>query len=145
MTTLAAILRHKGTDVAHVSPNAAIADVVRFLSERRIGAALVLDAGRRIMGVVSERDIVRSLASHGAGTLEMTAEQLMTCPVQTATPATTVAEAMGMMTEGRFRHIPVMEGDRLAGIVSIGDVVKARITEQEAEVDSLKAYVAGAA
>jgi CBS domain-containing protein len=88
---------------------------------------------------------VHTLAAHGALALEMTAAQVMTRTVTTATPHTTVDQAMGMMTQGRFRHLPVMEKGRLAGIVSIGDVVKARIMQQEAEVDSLKAYVAGAA
>jgi len=92
---------------------------------------------------VSERDVVRCLAANGAQTLEMTAGQLMTRALQVAHPETTVAEAMTMMTVGRFRHMPVVEGGRLVGLISIGDVVKARIMEQEDEVDSLKAYVAG--
>ena len=97
------------------------------------------------VGILSERDIVANLAEHGAGTLEMTVTQLMTSDVQTATPGTTVEQAMALMTEGRFRHVPVVENGRLAGLVSIGDVVKARISDQEHEVDSLRAYVAGAA
>ena len=95
--------------------------------------------------IVSERDIVRSLAANGARTLEMTAGQLMTRALQFAHPETTVAEAMGKMTVCRFRHMPVMDREALVGLISIGDVVKARIMEQEDEVDSLKAYVAGSA
>ena len=115
------------------------------MARRSIGAVLVCDADERLVGVVSERDIVRCLAQHGGRVLDMTADQLMTRGPSTATPATTVPEAMAMMTEGRFRHLPVVEAGHLAGLVSIGDVVKARISEQDHEVDSLRAYVAGAA
>lgn len=142
---VAAILKHKGHEVATIDPTAKIAKVVEVLANRRIGAVLVLDAASQLLGIVSERDIVHSLAANGARTLEMTAGQLMTRALRTATPHTTVHEAMTMMTAGRFRHIPVMDNGKLAGIVSIGDVVKARIMEQDYEVDSLKAYVAGAA
>lgn len=143
--TVAAILKHKGTDVAAVLPTATVADVTRLLSARRIGGVVVLDAARQLVGILTERDIVHALAANGARTLEMSAAQLMTRNVTTVTPRTTVNEAMALMTQGRFRHLPVMDGGGLAGIVSIGDVVKARITQQESEVDSLKAYVAGAA
>jgi len=142
--TIAAILKHKGNQVSSVTPTATIAEVVQELARRRIGAVLVMDAAEQLLGIVSERDIVASLAANGPVTLEMTAGQLMTRAVKTATPRTTVAEAMTMMTAGRFRHLPVVEGGILLGIISIGDVVKARIMQQEHEVDSLKAYVAGA-
>jgi CBS domain-containing protein len=145
MTTVAAILKHKGYQVTTVDPALPIARVVDVLAEHRIGAVLVIDDGGQLLGIVSERDIVRSLAANGARTLEMTAGHLMTRALQVARPETTVAEAMAMMTVGRFRHMPVMERDALVGLISIGDVVKARIMEQEDEVDSLKAYVAGSA
>jgi CBS domain-containing protein len=144
MTTVAAILKHKGTDIASVSPTATMAEVSALLAERRIGAVLVLDAADQLLGIVSERDIVRALAANGARTLEMTAGQLMTRALRTASPATSIVEAMTLMTAGRFRHLPVVDGRALVGIVSIGDVVKGRIMEQETEVDSLRAYVAGA-
>ncbi|HTI80733.1 MAG TPA: CBS domain-containing protein [Acetobacteraceae bacterium] len=143
MTTVAAILKHKGRQVTTVEPTATIAQVVDVLSERRIGAALVMDRADQLLGIISERDIVRCLAANQARTLEMTAGQLMTRALKVAHPATTVAEAMTMMTIGRFRHMPVIDGEALVGLISIGDVVKARIMEQEDEVDSLKAYVAG--
>jgi len=143
--TLAAILKHKGSDVAYVRPAATIAEVARLLSARRIGGVVVLDAAEQLLGILTERDIVHALAAHGAQALEKTAAQLMTRTVTTATPQTTVHQAMATMTQGRFRHLPVVEHGHLAGIVSIGDVVKARIMQQETEVDSLKAYVAGAA
>ena len=143
--TVAAILKHKGDEITSVSPTSSIADVVGVLSRKRIGAVLVRDDADQLVGIVSERDVVRCLATHGARTLEMTAAQLMTRDLHTVTPATTVPQAMAMMTEGRFRHLPVVVDGRLIGVVSIGDVVKARIMQQEYEVDSLKAYVAGAA
>lgn len=143
MTTVAAILKHKGYEITAADPTARIADVTEILATRRIGAVLVLDRAEQLLGIVSERDIVRSLAQNGARTLEMTAGQLMTRALQIARPDTTVSEAMAMMTAGRFRHLPVIEHGVLVGLISIGDVVKARIMEQESEVDSLKAYVAG--
>jgi CBS domain-containing protein len=145
MTTVAAILKHKGYQVTTISPTMTIDRVAGVLAEKRIGAALVIDSAGQLLGIVSERDIVRCLAANGARTLEMTAGQLMTRALQVARPETTVAEAMGRMTVGRFRHLPVIEQGALVGLISIGDVVKARIMEQEDEVDSLKAYVAGSA
>ena len=143
MTTVTAILKHKGYQITAVDPTSVINDVVHTLAERRIGAVLVVDRSEQLLGIVSERDIVRSLAANGTRTLEMTAGQLMTRALQVAQPQTTVAQAMAMMTVGRFRHMPVVEDGALVGLISIGDVVKARIMEQEEEVDSLKAYVAG--
>lgn len=143
--TVAAILHDKGRHIVAVDPAARIAEVVATLAARRIGAAPVLDRAGQLLGIVSERDIVIALAQHGAAALDRTAAQLMTRNVSTATPATTVKEAMAMMTDGRFRHLPVMEAGMLVGIVSIGDVVKARIAQQAQDVDSLRAYVAGAA
>jgi CBS domain-containing protein len=143
--TIAGILKQKGNNVTSVAPGMTIAEVVQILASRRIGAVLVIDAADQLLGILSERDIVSKLAEHGHHTLEMTAAQLMTSEVQTATPRTTVNEAMTMMTDGRFRHVPVVEEGRLLGLVSIGDVVKAKIGDAEQEVDSLRAYVAGAA
>ena len=143
--TVTAILKHKGYRITSVAPTATIAEVAEALSAHAIGAVLVMDRADQLLGIVSERDIMRSLAAAGARTLEMTAGQLMTRTLQVAHPETTVAEAMRMMTAGRFRHLPVLDGDRLVGLVSIGDVVKARIMQQDMEVDSLKAYVAGSA
>ena len=143
--TIAAILKQKGADVARVAPTATVADVAQHLREKRIGAVLVMDSAGQLLGIVSERDVVSCLAKEGARVLEMTAAQLMTRDLHTATPKTSVPEAMAQMTERRVRHLPVLDDGRLAGIVSIGDIVKARIDQQAQEVDSLKAYVAGAA
>jgi len=145
MSTVAAILKHKGYAVVTVDPDARISDVSAVLSEQRIGAVLVIDETEQMLGIVSERDIVRCLAANGSRTLEMTAGQLMTRTVQVARPDTTVAEAMRIMTAGRFRHLPVLDHATLVGMISIGDVVKARIMQQDAAVESLTAYVAGSA
>jgi CBS domain-containing protein len=145
MTTVAAILKHKGYNVSTVDPIAPISSVAALLAERRIGAVLVMDNAEQMLGIVSERDIVRALAANGARTLEMTAGQLMTRAVQVVHPETTVDQAMQMMTAGRFRHLPVIDHDTLIGLISIGDVVKARIMEQDTVVESLTAYVAGSA
>ena len=142
--TLAAILKTKGHDVASMRPTSTIAEVVAKLAERGIGAVLVEDTLGQILGIVSERDIVRALAVHGAATLTMTAGQLMTARPVTAAPGISVATAMQIMTDGRFRHLPVMENGKLIGIVSIGDVVKSLLAQQAQDIDSLKAYVVGA-
>jgi CBS domain-containing protein len=144
--TIAAILKHKGHGVISVRPTDSVAEVVQVLASHGIGAAVVLDPDSgQLLGILSERDIVRALATRGAAALQMAAQDLMTRTLHTASPATTVGAALAMMTEGHFRHLPVMQHAALIGLVSIGDVVKAKLTEQEAEVDGLRAYVAGAA
>jgi CBS domain-containing protein len=143
MSTVAAILKHKGYQVSTVDPNALVSEISQVLSDRRIGAVLVLDNAEQMLGIVSERDIVRSLAANGLRTLDMTAGQLMTRTIHVAHPDTTVDQAMQMMTQGRFRHLPVLDHDTLVGLISIGDVVKARIMHQDTVVESLTAYVAG--
>jgi CBS domain-containing protein len=143
MRTVAAILKHKGHQVTTVDPTATTAQVVDVLAALRIGAVLVIDHTDQLLGMVGEREIMRAIAANGTRTLEMTAGQVMTRDLQVAYPATTVADAMTMMTIGRSRHLPVMDQDVLVGLISIGDVVKARIMEKESEVDSLKTYVAG--
>jgi CBS domain-containing protein len=146
--TIAAILKHKARQfgeqpVAFVKPTDRIEEVARLLTRRRIGAVLVLDAAQQLLGIVSERDIVRCVAVHGAEALEKTAAQVMTREVRTAEPAMTVEQAMAVMSDGRFRHLPVVSQGRLLGIVSIGDIVTARMRDQDQQVDTLKAYVAG--
>ena len=141
--TVAAILRHKNADTVMVAPDALLVDVATLLSARRIGAVPVMD-GDHLAGIISERDLVHCLAVHGAHALDLRASQAMTRTVQTVRPETTIAEAMAAMTAGRFRHMPVMVDGRMVGLVSIGDVVKARLDDQASEVDSLRAYVVGA-
>jgi CBS domain-containing protein len=145
MSTVAGILKHKGYTVLTVHPDARISDVAAILAENRIGAVLVIDEAEQMLGIVSERDIVRALAGNGPRTVDMTAGQLMTRAVHVAHPDTTVVEAMHIMTVGRFRHLPVVDHDTLVGLISIGDVVKARIMAQDVAVESLTAYVSGSA
>ena len=141
--TVAAILRTKGTDIAAVAPAARISEVTATLAQHRIGAVLVRDAAGQLLGIVSERDIVRCLARSGPACLDMTAAQLMTSQLHTVPPATSTSEVLALMTSSRIRHLPVIEDGQLVGLISIGDVVKAQLDDQAHEVDSLRAYVAG--
>lgn len=137
---VATILRNKGHAVASVGPDALVEEIVAELTARRIGAVLVMD-GDLVVGVVSERDIVRGLAGHQGGVLILRAKDIMTSPVITISPADSVAGAMELMTGRRIRHLPVVESGRLVGLVSIGDLVKARIEEAEREALALKDYI----
>lgn len=124
-----------------ISPQATISEIAALLHEHRIGAVLVME-GDAIVGLVSERDICRCLHVHGRAVHDVSARELMTAPVIVADPRTSVADAMGIMTDRRFRHLPVVDNGRLIGLVSIGDLVKRRIEDAEAEADSLKHYIA---
>jgi CBS domain-containing protein len=141
---IGAILARKGTEVVSVGPDETVNAVARILTQRGIGAALVRDAAGRILGIISERDIVRGIAERGQETCLLPAERLMTRDLVTVTPRTLVTEALAMVTRHRVRHLPVLEEERLAGLVSIGDLVKARIEEAEYEAEALKAYVTSA-
>jgi CBS domain-containing protein len=137
------ILKTKGHAVVTVAPDTSVADAVATLAEKRIGCIVVTTDGGALAGILSERDVVRVLAEQGGDVLDEPVSALMTAKVVTCSPAESVAEVMGMMTSGRFRHVPVIEDGRLAGMVSIGDVVKLRLEETEEEVRQLSAYVAG--
>lgn len=139
------ILASKGGDIVTIAPSAKISDVVALMSKERIGAILVLDADARIAGIVSERDVARGLAEHGAALLEMSADRIMTSEVITCGPDDGIDKLMRKMTTGRFRHLPVVENAKMVGIVSIGDIVKHRLEELEAEASLLQDYIAGAA
>ena len=135
------ILSQKGGSVFTVTPGTSVAQVSQQLSVRRIGSVLVLDGDGGVAGIVSERDLVRALASHGAKALELEARQVMTRDVVTCHPDDSIDEVMQTMTSGRFRHLPVVHHGELLGLVSIGDVVKARLEETEHEAEALKAYI----
>jgi CBS domain-containing protein len=141
---VAEILLEKGRDVATILPERTIAEAVDELARRRIGALVVIEGRDRVAGIVSERDVVRSLAQRGAGLLGESVGSIMTREVVTCRETETIDRVMGRMTRGRFRHLPVVEGGRLAGIVSIGDVVKARIEEVEHEAEDMRTYIATA-
>jgi CBS domain-containing protein len=139
--TVKAILSHKGSDVFSIEPTATLETAVRTLGKHRIGALLVLGPDRRLIGVVSERDIVRALAEHGAAVLTQPLSQVMTRKVVTCSQTETVGGIMERMTTGRFRHVPVVEQDQVVGIISIGDVVKYRLHEMERESAALRDYI----
>jgi CBS domain-containing protein len=138
--TVRAILDTKGHQVESVEPGAKLADAIKILSERRIGAALVLSQGR-IEGILSERDIVRVLGERGASVLEEPVSSVMTSKVVSCREKDTVSEIMETMTNGKFRHLPVVEDDRVVGLISIGDVVKWRVGEYEREQEALREYI----
>ncbi len=135
------ILKSKGSDVISVKPDSVLSSVIETLSSRKIGAVLVLHGDGRVAGVLSERDVVRALAQHGAGALAMPASTFMTADVVSAGPHDSIGRVMEKMTHGRFRHLPIIEEGRLVGIISIGDVVKKRIDEAEHEAQALREYV----
>ncbi|MFN8019398.1 MAG: CBS domain-containing protein [Acidimicrobiales bacterium] len=136
------LLQAKGSTVVSVQPEATVGDVLDVLALHRIGAVVVTPDGQVIEGVLSERDIVRALAQDGAAVLGAPACALMTANVVTCQPDTTVQELMATMTERRIRHVPVVAGGRLAGLVSIGDVVKHHIATLEHESQALHDYIA---
>jgi CBS domain-containing protein len=138
------ILRGKGIDVFSVGPGEDATAISRSLAQHRIGAALVRDSDGAVLGIVSERDIVRAVSREGAAALAHTARELMTAELITVQRDTSVAEALALMTNHRCRHLPVLEQGRLAGMVSIGDLVKARIAEAEQEAEHLRAFVTAA-
>jgi len=135
------ILSQKGGLVYSVTPAASVAEVAQQLSVRRIGSVLVLNDSSEVVGIVSERDVVRATASHGAKALELEARQVMTRDVVTCDPDDSIEEVMQTMTSGRFRHLPVVQHGELLGLISIGDVVKARLEEATHETEALKAYI----
>ncbi|HYB10844.1 MAG TPA: CBS domain-containing protein [Alphaproteobacteria bacterium] len=138
------ILKTKGSTVTTIAPEVTIAEAVRTLSKKRIGAVLVMGPDEKLQGILSERDIIHGLAEHGIRLLDMRAAELMTKAVVSCKPDNTVDEIMREMTNRRIRHLPVVEGGRLKGIISIGDVVKSRLEELSAESDMLRNYIAGA-
>ncbi len=140
--TVGAVLKNKNNNIISVAPTATMLEVAEIITARRIGAVLVLDGAGGVAGIVSERDVAKGLARHGAKILDMQAQDLMTRSVTTATPQTTVDEAMSIMDAGYFRHLPVLEEGRLIGIISIRDLVKYRIMLHEHDVENLKGYIA---
>ncbi len=139
--TVKAILSNKGSDVTTIEPTATLADAVALLAARRIGAVVVTGADRRVIGILSERDIVRTLAERGESALTAPVSESMTRKVVTCSEAETISEIRERMTAGHFRHVPVLEQGKLAGIISIGDVVKWRLEEMERESAALRDYI----
>jgi CBS domain-containing protein len=142
--TVAGLLEAKGRDVVTTSADVSLAEAIDALARHRIGALVVVDGAGRISGIISERDIVRALARAGAAALDEQVDAVMTRKVMTCVESETINDVMARMTRGRFRHLPVVDRDQLGGIVSIGDVVKARIEEVEREADDMRAYISAA-
>ena len=141
--TIAAILCSKGSEVATIGSEDRVSTAVAKLGQHRIGALPVVE-GERIAGIMSERDVIYCLRDHGAEVLDWPVSRVMTSPAITAEPQTPVLSALALMTERRIRHLPVVEGGRLIGIVSIGDLVKHRMDRIEAEADAMRSYIQSA-
>jgi len=142
--TVARILREKGRDVLTTQPHRTLNEVVTLLAAKGIGAVVVSDAALSVLGIISERDVIRAIAAHGAAALDDPVSRYMTPKVVTVAEKDTIDHVMATMTNGRFRHAPVVEGGRLAGIVSIGDVVKHHVNELDSERRALRDYIATA-
>jgi CBS domain-containing protein len=136
-----AILSKKGASVVTIEPTATLGDAARRLAEHRIGALVVTGAEGRVVGILSERDVVRAIAAGGAAAMQTPLTEAMTRKVITCKGSDTITSLMEQMTDGKFRHLPVVDGDRLAGIISIGDVVKYRLWELEQEQNALRDYI----
>lgn len=141
---VAAILAGKGRSVVTARPATSLEDIAATLSERRIGAIVITGSGGHIEGIISERDIIRAIASRGAGCLVEPVSRSMTRTVEVCELSDTLEDLMEKMTAGRFRHLPVMERGALIGIVSIGDIVKHHIAEVEMEASALRGYIVAA-
>ena len=138
--TVRSILNNKGHQIVSVEPDAKVGVAVKLLAEMKIGAVLVMNQSR-LDGILSERDIVRVLGERGASALEEPIASVMTRKVVTCKETDTVAELMEMMTDGKFRHLPVVDNGKVVGLISIGDIVKRRVQEYEAEQAALRDYI----
>jgi CBS domain-containing protein len=143
--TVATILASKGRDVVTIAPDRSLLEAARLLAERKIGVLVAVQPDGAIAGILSERDIVRAVGLHGASVLEHSVSRHMTERVIGCAESDTAVHVMGMMTSGRFRHMPVIEQGKLAGLISIGDVVKRRLSEMENEQKAMIEYISQAA
>jgi CBS domain-containing protein len=138
---VSSILAAKGGDVITIEPTATIAAAAALLTEKRIGALVIVGAGGRVAGILSERDIVHTLAKRGRQALDEPLSQAMTREVATCGPDDEITSLMERMTDGKFRHMPVIHAGKIAGIVSIGDIVKQRVDEMERESEAMRGYI----
>ncbi len=137
------MLAAKGDKVVTARPDATVATIIRMLKLEGIGALVVSADGEKILGIISERDVVRALVDHGGEVLKMRVDELMTHSVKTCTPDANIKDVMAEMTRSRVRHLPVVRDGKLCGIISIGDVVKNRLEELETETSVLRDYIVG--
>ena len=141
--SVSAILAEKGRKVVTANTNTTIKDIIKTLAEKKIGAAVVLSDQEQVCGIVSERDVVREIARSGASVLDEPVSTCMTNKVVSCGEHDSIDELMEKMTQGRFRHLPVIDNDKLTGIISIGDVVKRKIRQAELDAEDMKRYIAG--
>ena len=139
--TIGMILADKGREIVSIEPAATLKSAATLLAEKRIGAVVILGADHRIIGILSERDIVRAIGERGVAALDEPVSQTMTRKVSTCTEGETLISILERMTEGKFRHVPVVDQGRLTGIVSIGDVVKHRLREMERDSAAMRDYI----
>jgi CBS domain-containing protein len=142
MITVRDILQRKGNQIWSVAPDSTVYDALTLMAEQNVGALLVLD-GEKIVGVFSERDYARKIILKGKASKETSVDEIMTSEVTTVHPGQFVEECMALMTDKRIRHLPVLEGEKLAGLISIGDVVKAIISDREFIIKQLESYITG--
>ena len=140
-TKVSSVLKHKGHDVVTVAPQQTVTSVVKVLAQNRIGAVPVINEEGQLIGIISERDIIRGMSEHADAVLTLPADQLMTRDVKTCSSEDQLVDLMEVMTLQRIRHLPVIENGALHGIVSIGDVVKQRLEEVQSEAEELRRYI----
>ena len=140
MKTLKQLLEAKGRDVYSIAPDALVFDALKLMADKGVGALIVMEGGR-IAGILSERDYARKVILHGKSSHDIQVRDIMTSKIITVHPGQTVEECMGLMTEKRIRHLPVTEGERLIGVLSIGDLVKEVIAEQRRTIEQLESYI----
>ncbi len=140
--TIASILKIKGEEIWSVGPDATVYDSIALMAQKGIGAVLVIDE-RKLVGIISERDYARKIVLEGRSSRVTPVREIMTPDPVTARPENTVEECMTIMTQYRIRHLPVLDGENLVGIVSIGDLVKATIADQAHTIDQLQTYIVG--
>lgn len=140
MKTIRQLLQAKGNRIYTVGPEARVFDALKLMAEREVGALLVTENGR-LVGVISERDYARKVILHGKSSHDIPVREIMTSRLVTVHPGQSVEECMALMTENRVRHLPVLEGERLIGVLSIGDLVKEVIAEQEQTIKQLESYI----
>lgn len=141
MHTLRQLLGSKTAEVYSVAPNDSVIDAIRLMAQKGVGAVLVME-GAELVGIISERDYARKVVLHGRSSADTAVREIMTAEVVTVGLRQTVAECMQIVTEHRIRHLPVMDGDEVVGVISIGDLVKAVIEDQKVQLDELQRYIA---
>lgn len=141
MHTLRQLLGNKTAEVYSVAPNDSVIDAIRLMAQKGVGAVLVME-GAALVGIISERDYARKVVLHGRSSADTAVREIMTAEVVTVGLRQTVAECMQIVTEHRIRHLPVMDGDEVVGVISIGDLVKAVIEDQKVQLDELQRYIA---